>query len=332
MRLANPSFLIIGILVLAGIFFYLNYYKKAAYNPALKFSRLWIISKNKKSWKTVGLQIIKWAKYLAFILLLIALARPQKGRTFESINEQGIDIMIALDTSSSMQSIDFNPNRLEAAKKVSEEFIKARKYDRIGLVNFAGLAFTQSPLTTDKNSLAEFVKEINIGDTGLDGTAIGSAIITSVNRLKNSSAKSKVIVLITDGNNNMGEIDPMTASQIAAQYSIKIYAVGVGSLEGGIYIVDDPFFGRRQVRDTENKINEEALKQIAANTGGQYFRALDMRSFENIIKQIDLLEKDEIKVTQFTNYTEIYKSFAFAGFIILLFIVILENTILRKLP
>jgi Ca-activated chloride channel family protein len=332
MRFASPWILIVGLIILAGIYWYINYFKRTDYQAALKFSRLWLMNKDQNSWKVLGLKILKWSKYLALILLLIALARPQKGKMFDISNDQGIDIMIALDTSSSMESIDFKPNRLEAAKTVTVNFIEARKYDKIGLVNFSGLAFTQSPLTTDKASLIDFVKGINIGDTGLDGTAIGSAIITCVNRLKNSKAKSKVIVLITDGNNNRGEIDPLTASQIAAQYDIKIYAIGVGSPEGGIHVINDPFFGRREVRTPEDKINEAPLKQIAANTDGQYFRALDMRSFENIMKQIDGLEKDDIKVTQFTTYNELYKSFVWIAFIILLLTVLLENTILRKLP
>ncbi|MDR2860649.1 MAG: VWA domain-containing protein [Elusimicrobiota bacterium] len=332
MRFANPWILIFGLILLGLIFCYINFFKKTNYSPALRFSRLWLIKKDNNTWKVWGLKILKWSKYFAFALIILALARPQQGKTFDSQSDQGIDIMIALDTSSSMNSIDFKPNRIEAAKKVTQEFIQARKYDRIGLVNFSGLAFTQCPLTTDKASLLEFVKNINIGDTGLDGTAIGSAIITGVNRLKNSSAKSKVLILVTDGNNNMGEIDPLTASQIAAQYKIKIYAIGVGSLEGGIYLVNDPFFGQREVRDPNSKINEGALKQVAANTDGEYFRALDMRSFENIMKQIDNLEKDDIKVTQFTNYNELYKSFVIAAFIMLLLIVLLENTILRKLP
>jgi Ca-activated chloride channel family protein len=263
---------------------------------------------------------------------LIALSRPQKGKTFEISNDQGIDIMIAIDTSSSMQSVDFRPNRLEAAKKVVEDFIKARRFDRIGLVNFSGLAFTQSPLTTDKDSLVEFIRGISIGDTGLDGTAIGSAIMTGLTRLKDSKAKTKLIILVTDGNNNMGEIDPITASQIAAQYDVKIYAIAVGSLEGSIYIVNDPIFGQREIRNPEDKINESVLKQVAANTEGEYFRASDWRTFENIMKQIDSLEKDDIKTTTWTNYNELYQSFAFWAFILMFMIVLLENTIFRKLP
>jgi Ca-activated chloride channel family protein len=267
------------------------------------------------------------------VLIIIALSRPQRGRIFEQSSDQGIDIMMALDTSTSMGSIDFKPsNRMEAAKKVTEEFVKTRKYDKIGLVVFSGLAFTQCPLTTDKDSLVEFIKNINIGDTGLDGTAIGAAIMTSINRLKNSAGKSKIIILITDGNNNMGEIDPLTASKVAQSYGIKIYTIGIGSLEGAIFEIDDPFFGKRLIRDAKNAMNEDVLKRIAYNTGGQYFRAQDAKSFENIMKHIDKLEKNEIKIMQLANYKELYKYFLIPAFILLSIIIILENTYLRKLP
>ncbi|MDR0822175.1 MAG: VWA domain-containing protein [Endomicrobium sp.] len=333
MRFANPLFLLTFIPLAAFIYWYINSFKKRVYSPSLRFSRINLISQKYKGNKTLFLKILKISKYIALLFLIIALARPQEGKTFENSSAQGIDIMIALDTSSSMRSIDFKPlDRMQTAKKVIEDFVKGRKFDRIGLVNFSGLAFTQSPLTTDKESLIEFIKSVEIGDTGLDGTAIGSAIMTSINRLKDSAAKSKVIILATDGNNNMGEIDPVTASEIAAQYDIKIYAIGVGSLEGGIYVVDHPFFGRREVRDTENKINEAVLKQISSNTGGEYFRALDAKSFENIMKQIDSLEKDDIKASQFTNYNEKYKPLVLLAFLLLLLSVILENTFLRKLP
>ncbi|MDR2708530.1 MAG: VWA domain-containing protein [Elusimicrobiota bacterium] len=332
MRFANFTFLILGVILLAAVFWFINFYQKSRYSPTLKFPRLALIKSTDASSKIWMLRFLQIAKYASLILILIALARPQKGKSFDMQNNQGIDIMIALDTSTSMSSIDFKPDRMEAAKTVVENFVKERKYDRIGLVNFAGLAFTQCPLTTDKQSLLEFIQNIKIGDTGLDGTAIGSAIITSVNRLKDSKAKSKVIILVTDGNNNMGEVDPLTASQVAAQYKIKIYAIAVGSLEGGIYVVDDPYFGRREVRDTQNKINESVLRQVAQNTQGQYYRALDGKSFENIMKQIDALEKTDIQTAQFTTYNEIYKPFVILAMLILLGVILLENTYLRVLP
>ncbi|MCA6070432.1 MAG: VWA domain-containing protein [Endomicrobium sp.] len=333
MKFANPLYLLIFLLLLAFVYAYRNIINKKAFKPYISFSRINLLENNGARFKENLLNLLKILKYLALILIIIAVARPQRGKVFEQSNDQGIDIIMALDTSTSMRSIDFKPlNRMEVAKKVTQEFIKVRKYDKIGLVIFSGLAFTQCPLTTDKDSLVEFVKNINIGDTGLDGTAIGSAIMTSVNRLKDSQAKSKVLILVTDGNNNMGEIDPITASKIAQEYGIKIYTIGVGSLEGAIYEIPDPFFGTREFRTTQDAINEDVLKEISRNTEGEYFRAQDTKSFENIMKQIDKLEKYEIKVTQFIKYNELYKYFLIPAFILLLLIIVLDNTYLRKLP
>ncbi|MDR2192557.1 MAG: VWA domain-containing protein [Endomicrobium sp.] len=333
MRFANPIFLPIFIFLLGVVYAALNVIFKNRKETFIDFSAAGNFKGEEPKIKKTLLKIVEILKYAALVLIIIALARPQEGKTYEQTNDSGIEIMIALDTSTSMRSLDFNPlNRMDAAKNAAEEFIKARKYDRIGLVVFSGLAFTQCPPTTDKDSLAKFVKNVNIGDTGLDGTAIGSAIMTSINRLQNGSAKSKVIILITDGNNNMGEIDPITASKAAADYGIKIYAIGVGSAEGAVYETDDPFFGKRLVRVAEDKINESVLKEAAQNTGGRYFRAQDSKSFEEIMKQIDSLEKEDIKVVQFTTYNEFYKLFAFIAFLILLLTAILENVYLRKLP
>lgn len=333
MKFANPLYLLIFLLLLAFVYTYMNIINKKAFKSYISFSRVNLLENNGARFKENLLNLLKILKYLVLILIIIAIARPQEGKVFEQSNDQGIDIIIALDTSTSMCSIDFKPlNRMEVAKKVTQEFIKVRKYDKVGLVIFSGLAFTQCPLTTDKDSLVEFVKNINIGDTGLNGTAIGSAIMTSVNRLKDSQAKSKVLILVTDGNNNMGEIDPITASKIAREYDIKIYTIGVGSLEGAIYEVRDPFFGTREVRTTQDAINEDVLKEISRNTKGEYFRARDTKSFDSIMKQIDKLEKYEIKVTQFTKYNELYKYFLIPAFILLLLIIVLDNTYLRKLP
>jgi Ca-activated chloride channel family protein len=299
----------------------------------VRFTRGIIFEKEKPAAKAVIYKALKILKYLALVLMIIALARPQKGTNYEDSKEQGIDIMIALDISSSMRSIDFKPlNRLEAAKNAAADFIKERKFDRIGLVVFSGLAFTQCPLTTDKESLLDFVKKVNTEDIHLDGTAIGSAIATSVNRLKDGKTKEKLIILITDGNNNMGEVDPVTASKIASNYNIKIYAIGVGSVEGAIYEIDDGFFGRRQIRDNRAGLNERVLTEIAANTGGTYFRATDAQSFIGSMKQIDKLEKNDIKVRKFTSYDELYKNFVIAALALLFLVMLLENTLLRKLP
>jgi Ca-activated chloride channel family protein len=336
MRFASPLYIFIFFIFLILVFLYINFWKKKFFNPFILFSLTTLarlLKLNASSLKEKAFKLLNILKYVAVLLVIIALARPQEGNVYEQSNDQGIDIIMALDTSTSMQSLDFRPlNRMEAAKKVTQDFIKERKYDRVGLVVFAGLAFTQCPLTTDKDSLVDFVNNVQIGDTGMDGTAIGSAIMTSVSRIKDSEAKSKIIILVTDGNNNTGEIDPVTASQIAKEYNIKIYTIGVGSTEGAIYEVEDPFFGKREVRVREEAINENVLKEIAKNTSGLYFRAQDTKSFENIMRQIDNLEKYEIEVTQITDYNELYKYFLIPAFILLLLIIILEKTWLRKLP
>ncbi|MDR0724330.1 MAG: VWA domain-containing protein [Endomicrobium sp.] len=334
MRFANPIFFAIFLPILVITYLYINILKTKLFRTHIDFSRVGFLKElSKFNLKARLYKLLQFLKYLALVFVVIALARPQEGKVLQETNDQGIDIIMALDTSSSMSSIDFKPfNRMEAAKKVTCDFIKERKYDRIGLVIFSGLAFTQCPLTTDKTSLIEFVKNINIGDTGLDGTAVGPAIMTSVNRLKDSKVKSKIIIVVTDGNNNMGEIDLITASKIAKSYNIKIYTIGVGSLEGAIYQVRDPFFGVREVMSAQDAINEDVLKEIATSTGGQYFRAQDTKSFEDIMQQINKLEKSEIKVTQHTLYNELYKYFLIIALSLLITTVVLENTYLRKLP
>jgi Ca-activated chloride channel family protein len=305
---------------------------KKKFNPAIHFPMTRFLKSQSPDFKAQLLKICEFLKYAAFVLIIIALARPQMGETIEQSNDEGIDIMIALDTSTSMRSLDFKPlDRMSVAKKVTGDFVKLRKFDKIGLVVFSGLAFTQCPLTTDQDSLVDFIKNINIGDIGVDGTAIGSAIMTAVNRLKDVKTKTKIIILVTDGNNNMGEIDPIAASNIAKDYGIKIYTVGVGSLEGAVYLVDDPFFGKREIR-TQDALNENILKQVARSTGGEYFRARDEESFISVMKQIDALEKDKIEVTQIANYNEIYGRFLFPAFLILLIVISLQNTYVRKLP
>ncbi|MDR1941204.1 MAG: VWA domain-containing protein [Endomicrobium sp.] len=332
MRFADPeyAFILAAVLAALGIYEFISAKKRSAY---VIFPKTSFFSGQPGAVRNYLRKALKVLQYAALILLITAIARPQEGKILDHSTDEGIDIVIALDTSTSMKAVDFKPlNRMDAAKQVIEEFVKNRPNDRVGLVIFAGLAFTQSPLTTDKDSLAKFIKNIEIGDTGLDGTALGSAIMTSVNRLKNSKAKSKVIILVTDGNNNMGEIDPLTAAKIAKKFDMKVYTVGVGNPEGGLYEIDDPFFGKREVRHTSDGINEDALKEISKITSGEYFRAQNRQSFEYVMKKIDSLEKNEIKKLNFTVYNELYKRFAFAAFIILLLVLILENTWLRKLP
>ena len=270
-------------------------------------------------------------RMLALFIFILAIARPQAGQKEEEIITEGIDIILTLDTSSSMKAEDFKPqNRLGAAKEVLREFIKSRHNDKIGLVVFARYSLTQCPLTLDYGVLFDLLDSIDIGMIE-DGTAIGTAIANSVNRLRDSKAKSKIIVLLTDGINNAGKIDPPTAAKAAASFGIKIYTIAAGTPGGALYPIEDPIFGKRYVRmDTE--IDEGLLQEIADETGGLYFRAKDEGGLKEIYETISKLEKTEIETKEYANYTELMQFFMSLGLIIILMEVILSNTVFQKIP
>lgn len=331
MRFANPSFLLLLIPVAFLIWLEIAYRKKK--NAALVFPDAQKLNKYAGSLRARLHSLPLYLKYLALALLIIAFARPQAGKKTEEVSNQGIDIMLVLDTSTSMNALDFEPdNRLEAAKKVATEFVKGRLYDRIGLVVFSGLAYTQCPLTIDHDAVLTFLDQISVGMTQVDGTAIGSAIATSANRLKDSTGKSRVMILLTDGRNNMGEIDPITAAEAAQALDIKIYTIGAGKPGGALYPVDDPFLGRRYVKMPDQELDESMLAKIASITGARYFRATDANSLHDIFKQINEMEKTEIKTTKYTNYTELFGYFLWPAFLLLLLQVLLANTFLRVTP
>jgi Ca-activated chloride channel family protein len=265
----------------------------------------------------------------ALIFLIIALARPQNFSAGQSINAEGIDIVMVLDISGSMLAEDLKPNRLEAAKDVIDNFIKGRTNDRIGLVIFSREAFTQCPLTVDYSVLRNLLSQIKTGMIE-DGTAIGNGIADAINRLKDSDAKSKVIILLTDGVNNAGEVDPISAAEIAATFGIRIYTIGVGTRGEAPYPVATPFGTRYQMMPVE--IDENLLRKIADITGGQYFRATDNRTLESIYNKIDKMEKTKIEITSYKNAKELFPGWLEIGFIILLFEIVASRTILRKLP
>jgi len=267
----------------------------------------------------------------AIFIFILALARPQAGQKEEEIITEGIDIMLTLDISGSMKAEDFAPqNRLGAAKDVLRDFIKSRRNDRIGLVVFSRYSFTQCPLTLDYGTLLELLDKVDIGMIE-DGTAIGMAITNAVNRLRDSAVKTKIIALLTDGVNNAGKIDPLTASKAAKALGIKIYTIGAGKPGGAMYPVEDPIFGKRYVRiDTE--IDETLLKNIADETGGLYFRAKDKEGLAEIYKTIGRLEKTKIETKEYANYTELAGVFMLPGFLLLILEIILGNTLFRKIP
>jgi Ca-activated chloride channel homolog len=261
--------------------------------------------------------------------LIVALARPQTSASNQNIYTEGIDIAMLLDISGSMLAEDFHPNRIQAAKEVAQSFIDGRTNDRIGLVIFAAQSFTQCPMTTDYRVLKNLLRQVKPGMVE-DGTAIGMAIAQGVNRLKDSKAKSKVMILLTDGVNNRGEIDPVTAAQIAQPYGIRIYTVGVGTVGEAPYPVQTPFGMRYQNIPVD--VDEKTLKSIADITGAKFFRATNNRALKEIYQEIDQLEKTRIEVKAYRSYTELFYSWAWIGLILLLVEIILKKTILRKLP
>ncbi len=271
-----------------------------------------------------------WLRFAAAALLIVALARPQTGAGLEEMHAKGIDIMLAVDISSSMDITDMNPTRLEAAKEAMRRFIAARHSDRIGLVAFSGTAFTQCPLTLDYGVVQSFIEPLRSGMVE-DGTAIGMAIATAVNRLKHSAAKSRIVILLTDGMNNRGSIDPETAAEVAAAEGVKVYAIGVGTRGMFNVTVDDPVFGRRTV-PVQSDIDDALLKSVAERTGGRYFSAQNERELEGIYAAIDRLEKSDLKSKVYHRYTERFGLFAGLALLMLLAGWLLEKTALRSLP
>jgi Ca-activated chloride channel family protein len=268
-------------------------------------------------------------RMIALLFLIIALARPQNFSSGQNVNAEGIDIAMVLDISSSMLAEDFKPNRLEAAKNVIDEFVKGRTTDRIGLVIFSREAFTQCPLTIDYSVLRNLLSDIKSGMIE-DGTAIGNALANGVNRLKDSDAESKVIILLTDGVNNAGEVDPISAAEIASSFGIRIYSIGVGTRGEAPYPVQTPFGIRYQ--NIPVQIDEDILKKISETTGGQYFRATNNSALEDIYNKIDKMEKTKIEITSYRNAAELFSGWLLVGFILLILELIASKTILRKLP
>ncbi len=268
-------------------------------------------------------------RLLSIALVIIVIARPQSVSSWEESETQGIDIVLALDVSGSMLAQDLQPDRLQAAKKVAAEFITDRSNDNIGLVIFAGESFTQCPLTTDHKVLLNLLNEINFGMID-DGTAIGLGLATSVNRLKESQSQSKVVILLTDGTNNSGQIAPLTAADLARSYGIRVYTVGVGTKGMAPTPVNTPFGIRMQNMPVD--IDEETLTEIAAITGGQYFRAQDTEGLRQVYNEIDEMEKYLISVQNVTRRQELFLPFALAALALILLELLLRRTWLRSIP
>lgn len=328
-QFANP--ILLSLLILIPILLLLYIRKERQKKGSIQFSSLQLIEGIEIP-LTIRLRYFTvFLRFVVLILIIIALARPQSGVSNEEVTTEGIDIVLVLDISGSMRALDFKPkNRLHVAKETAKSFIEMRKNDRIGLVVFGGEAFTQCPLTIDHGVLSSLLDEIRIGMTE-DGTAIGTAIATGVNRLRESTAKSKIIILLTDGDNNAGKIDPPTAAEIAKTLGIKIYTIGVGK-GGRVPFPAKDIFGRETIDYVEIPINEELLKQIATTTNGKFFQATDRDELKRIYDEIDQLEKTKIDTHSYVRYSEMVHWILLPAIGLLILEILLANTVFRKIP
>jgi len=328
-KFVSPQWLLLLLVIPPMIYFYFR--KRKIRNSSLQFSDLTQLKKVKVSAWVKRRNILPILRILAVVFLSVAMARPQMGRKSQEVSSEGIDIMLSLDISGSMKAEDFKPhNRLYVAKEVLKQFVLDQKSNRVGLVIFAKESFTQCPLTLDYGVLLNFIDRVDFGIIE-DGTAIGLGLGNAVNRLRHSTTKSKVIILLTDGVNNSGEIDPLTAAQLAQAQSIKIYTIGAGKPGMAMYPVDDPAFGKRYVY-LPNELDEVTLRKIAEITGGQYFRARDEKGLATIYKQISDMEKTKIKVKEYTQYNELFPFWLYLGLGAGLAEILLANGKFRKIP
>ncbi|HOP03168.1 MAG TPA: VWA domain-containing protein [Tenuifilaceae bacterium] len=327
MTFAHPKLLYLLLLVPILIAWYI--FRQKDSKASLQISTLAGFSKAPFSFLVYLRHLPVAFRILAIALVIVVLARPQSSNTWQNVATEGIDIMIALDISSSMLARDFEPDRIEAAKNIGIQFISGRRNDRLGLAIFAGESFTMCPLTTDHASVINMFKDIKMGLLE-DGTAIGSGLATAVTRLAESDAISRVVILLTDGVNNRGEVAPLTAAEIAKTYGVRVYAVGIGSQGMAPYPVQTPFGTRYQ--DMKVEIDEEVLTQIAEMTGGKYFRATDNEALKKVYEEIDRLEKTKIEVTEFSKKQEEYRLYAFIALALLASEVLLRTTVLRSIP
>ena len=328
MVFANPTYLYLLLLLIPMIGWYIWKLCKSQASLQVSSSEAFD-APGATSWKVYLRHVPFVLRMAAVAVLIIILARPQSTNSWQNTSTEGIDIVMAMDISSSMLAQDLKPNRLEASKDVAASFINGRPNDNIGLVVFAAESFTQCPLTTDHTVLLNLFKDIQPGIIQ-DGTAIGLGLANAVSRIKDSQARSKVIILLTDGVNNAGEIAPVTAAEIAKTFGIRVYAIGVGTRGKAPFPFQPAFV--IQYQDVDVDIDEPTLKQIAATTGGQYFRATDNASLKEIYSEIDKMEKTKISVQQYSKKQEEYKNWALLLFALLLVEILLRNTLLRNIP
>ena len=327
-QFVNPEFFLLLLLLPLIGYWYLR--RRSRHYAALRMPSLDSI-RGMRSWRGRLRTALPILRALAFVALVVAMARPQEVLKEEEVDAEGIDIMLAIDLSSSMLAQDFKPDRLEVSKRVAAEFIDKRRYDRIGLAVFAGEAFTQCPLTTDHRVLKNFLEQLACGTLD-DGTAIGMGLATAVHHLEESEAKSKVVILLTDGVNNAGYINPLMAAQIAQKVGVKVYTIGAGSTGDALTPVSRRSDGRYIFGLARVEIDEALLKDIANMTEGEYFRSTSAESLERIYNKIDQLEKTKIEVTVLKRYNEAFHPFVFWGLVLLLLEALLRYTVLRTIP
>lgn len=332
MEFANKEYLFLLVLVIPYIIWYAMYRKKS--EPTMRMSDTFAFRYAPRSWRVTLMPILPVLRIVAFVALVLALARPQTHNSWKNQTVEGIDIMLAMDVSTSMLAEDLKPNRMEAAKKVASDFIIGRPDDNIGLSIFAGEAFTQCPMTIDHASLLSLLHNVrtDIAARGLieDGTAIGMGLVNAVSRLKDSKAKSRVVILLTDGSNNRGDISPMTAAEIAKSLGIRVYTVGVGTT--GNAPLPPSATGLPQYVNLPVEIDEQTLKGIAATTDGDFYRAKNNQELKQIYAEIDKLEKSKLNVKQFSRRYEAYQPLAAIAILSLLLEILLRITVFRRIP
>lgn len=331
MEFANKEYLFLLLLIIPYLIWYLMYRKKS--EPTMRMSDTRAYRYAPRSWRVTLMPVQLLLRLAVFMLLVLVLARPQTQNSWKNETMEGIDIMLAMDVSTSMLAEDLKPNRIEAAKQVAADFIIGRPNDNIGLTIFAGEAFTQCPMTTDHASLLNLLHNIrtDIAQRLIeDGTAIGMGLANAVSRLKDSKAKSKVVILLTDGSNNRGDLSPMTAAEIAKSFGIRVYTIGVGTNKVAPYPM--PVAGGVQYVNIPVEIDTKMLSDIAAATDGDFYRATNNKELQQIYKEIDKLEKSKLNVKKYSKRYEAYQPYAIAAIILLLLEILLKITVFRKLP
>lgn len=334
MIFANKEYFLLLLLAVPYILWYFLYRRKT--EPTMRMSDTHAYRFTSKSWRQRLIHLPMLLRLLAFTMVVLVLARPRTHNSWGERSVEGIDIMLAMDVSTSMLAMDMSPspNRLEAAKEVAAEFISGRPDDNIGLTIFAGEAFTQCPMTVDHQTLLNLLHNVrtDIAKNGLieDGTAIGMGLSNAVGRLKDSKAKSKVVILLTDGSNNRGDISPMTAASIAKSLGVRVYTIAVGTNKVARYPLE--VGGTTQYVNVPVEIDSKTLSDIAATTDGQFYRATNMAALKQIYKEIDKLEKTKIDVRKFSKFYEAYQPFALLAILALLLELLLRNTVLRRIP